>query len=208
MASSRKHVATTTTRKKATLEARVAALESALAGAQAARAAPAKGRTRSSAPALQELDVLRLLEARPSARHRTRTPIASGALLWAGLARFGGRRFADVRYGSVPDVLRMDASRLAVVLSAVASAPRIVLLRRLLAGDATRAELLQVLADASVGQLYHHIKELQAVGMISQPERGVFQVNPDRAVQVLALLGVASGMAAELDATSPATHRS
>ena len=190
----------------AALEIRVAMLERAAAAAAAAAGAsadasagegvpPGPRPTKTGRRRVDEYDVMRLVEARPSA---VAAGAFAGALVSAGVARFGERRYADMRFASVPEIMERDASRLALVLARVASGPRIVLLRRLLRGQATRTDLLEEMSWASAGQLYHHLNELQAAGIIGQPERGVFAIKPDRAIPILSLLGIAATLAADI----------
>jgi DNA-binding transcriptional ArsR family regulator len=119
----------------------------------------------------------------------------SGRLLLGGVVQAGARRYADVRFAEAADALDANAGVLSDLLQAVASAPRLVILRRLLAADATRQELLTALEGTSPGQLYHHVRALEAVGLIVQPRRGLFRLRPERVVPLLALLSSAQLLA-------------
>ena len=74
------------------------------------------------------------------------------------------------------DVLDADPDLVAKVFAALASPARITVLRALLGGPRTSQQLRAELDDASVGQLYHHLRELLAVGLITQPARSQYAI--------------------------------
>lgn len=142
-----------------------------------------------------ELVVLSLLE------QKGRAPVAafgvSGRLLVGGQVQAGARRYADVRFADVAESLRADADTLTQLLGAIASAPRLTILRRLISSDATRSDLLGELRGTSPGQLYHHVRALETAGLLVQPSRGVFRIRPERVVPLISLLSVARLLTAD-----------
>lgn len=93
---------------------------------------------------------------------------------YSGRARFGGQMLFIQQRGRLADVMNTNPERVAKVFAALASPARIVLVRALLDGPRTSQELRQELDDPSVGQLYHHLKELLAAGLVVQPGRSVY----------------------------------
>jgi DNA-binding transcriptional ArsR family regulator len=93
---------------------------------------------------------------------------------YSGRARFGGQMLYIEQQGRLADVMNANPDRVAKVFAALASPARIVLVRALLDGPRTSQELRQELDDPSVGQLYHHLKELLAAGLVIQPGRSVY----------------------------------
>jgi hypothetical protein len=93
---------------------------------------------------------------------------------YSGRARFGGQMLFIQQRGRLADVMNANPERVAKVFAALASPARIVLVRALLDGPRTSQELRQELDDPSVGQLYHHLKELLAAGLVVQPGRSVY----------------------------------
>jgi DNA-binding transcriptional ArsR family regulator len=79
----------------------------------------------------------------------------------------------------------------AAVFSALASPVRVRIVSVLLDGDLTTAELTARLAQPSAGQLFHHLKELLAAGVVHQPVRGTYAVRRQRVVPLLAMLSAA-----------------
>jgi hypothetical protein len=68
-------------------------------------------------------------------------------------------------------------------------------LRELSSGPLQTAELQARLDEPSAGRLYHHLRELLAAGIVTQPRRSVYAV-PDRAViPLLALIACAHDLA-------------
>jgi hypothetical protein len=45
----------------------------------------------------------------------------------------------------------------------------------------------------TMGQLYHHLRELQATGWVRQRQRSRYLVVPDRVVCVLLMVGIVTG---------------
>jgi hypothetical protein len=93
---------------------------------------------------------------------------------FSGRARFGGQMLYIQQRGGLDQVMNANPERVAKVFAALASPARIVLVRALLDGPRTSQELRQELDDPSVGQLYHHLKELLAAGLVVQPSRSVY----------------------------------
>ncbi len=111
----------------------------------------------------------------------------AGAVTYAGVAELGGEAFAWQMLHAVPDLLALDVSRIARQLSAIASPVRLRILRELAAGPLQTHELQARLDEPSAGQLYHHLRELLATGLVIQPSRSVYEV-PARAVVPLLTL--------------------
>jgi DNA-binding HxlR family transcriptional regulator len=69
---------------------------------------------------------------------------------------------------------------------------RVRILRELMSGDLRSHELQERLAEPTPGQLYHHLRELLAAGVITQPGRSIYRLPPRNVVPVLAMLACAS----------------
>ena len=164
------------------LRARVALLEG--------KAAPRTSQRRRAVPELGLIDALGEV-AEPAAGDDT----PSGAITYAGVARFGADRLAWQMTHLVPELLARDDVLVARQLAAVASPVRLRILRELSGGPLQTHELQARLDEPSAGQLYHHLRELLATGLVSQPRRSMYEV-PDRAVvPILTLIACASDLA-------------
>lgn len=117
-----------------------------------------------------------------------------GAVLYAGSVRFTRAEYEWQVERPVPDLLDLDLVPLARVLSALASPARLLLLRALLQGPCSSHQLQEALGVTSPGQLYHHVKELLAVGIVEQPDRSVYRLAPRKIVPFLAILAATLDM--------------
>ncbi|WP_117210879.1 ArsR/SmtB family transcription factor [Allorhizocola rhizosphaerae] len=87
------------------------------------------------------------------------------------------------------DVLAETGDRSATLFSALASTPRLRIVLELMDGEVlTTADLARRLDQPSTGQLFHHLKELLAAGVIYQPGRGAYAIRREHAVPLLAML--------------------
>lgn len=82
----------------------------------------------------------------------------------------------------------------ASVLSALASPPRLRMVTELARGPLSTSDLAERLDQPSTGQLFHHLKELLAAGIVHQPQRGVYTIRKQHLVPVLAILSAASDL--------------
>jgi predicted transcriptional regulator len=78
---------------------------------------------------------------------------------------------------------------LAQLFAALANAHRVIILRTLYEGPRTSQQLQELLGMTSAGQLYHHLKELLATGLILQRGRSAYTIEPTKVVPIcLALM--------------------
>jgi DNA-binding transcriptional ArsR family regulator len=109
-------------------------------------------------------------------------PWADGTVAWQI-----GRGWADI--GEAGE----DA--IASLFGALANPHRIRILRELVTGPVSTSELAERLDQPSSGQLFHHLKELLAAGVIYQPERGTYAIRREDVIPVLAALSCAIDLA-------------
>ncbi|MBV9450297.1 MAG: helix-turn-helix transcriptional regulator [Streptosporangiaceae bacterium] len=95
---------------------------------------------------------------------------------YSGQGQFGADRVVIRQRARLSQVLEADPDQVAKVFAALGSPARITVLRALLDGPRTSQQLRAELDDASVGQLYHHLRELMAVGLIVQPGRSQYAI--------------------------------
>lgn len=97
-----------------------------------------------------------------------------------------GRSWEEVT--SAPD------ESVARVLSALANGTRVRILVELLRGPVSTGELADRLDQPSSGQLFHHLKDLIAAGLIHQPVRGTYAIRRHHVVPLLAVLSAATDL--------------
>lgn len=88
----------------------------------------------------------------------------------------------------VDPLLRADWAERADRLSALGHPLRLSMLRRLLEGEYTVAQLVDELDLASTGVAYHHLNLLQNAGWVTSPQRGTWAVPPTRVVPLLTII--------------------
>ncbi len=172
------------------LQVRVAALEH--------EPAPRRSRSR---PGL-DLGLIEALRERADTLADPKTP--AGTVTYAGVTQLGEESLAWQMFHSVPDLLALDEATLARQLAAIASPVRLRILRELGAGALRTQELEARLDEPSAGQLYHHLRELLATGLVAQTRRGVYELPSRVAIPLLTLIActhdLTSGAAEETEA--------
>jgi hypothetical protein len=96
------------------------------------------------------------------------------------------------------NVLAETDGRSAALFSSLSSPSRLRIVGTLMSGQMTTSELARRLDQPSTGQLFHHLKELLAAGVIHQPVRGTYAIRAEHAVPLMAM------MCAALDLGRPA----
>jgi hypothetical protein len=89
------------------------------------------------------------------------------------------------------ELLDDDWSQQIATLSALAHPVRLLLLREVLHGARSNAELSAHEQLGTTGQLYHHLRQLVAAGWLRNTARGQYEVPGERVVPLLAMLSAA-----------------
>ncbi|GAA2990958.1 helix-turn-helix domain-containing protein [Streptomyces drozdowiczii] len=161
------------------LEERVAELERRMAGLEAAP----------PAPPVKEGDFWALDALK--ARHPV-TPEADGAVLFTGAVRVPTGHRYEWQYGLPAETLFDDNwSQAAASFAALGNPVRLTLLRAVLDGLRTAAELAALDGAGTTGQIYHHLRQLTGAGWLHSPERGRYEIPAGRVVPLLVLLTAA-----------------
>jgi DNA-binding transcriptional ArsR family regulator len=111
----------------------------------------------------------------------------------------GSVLFAETRLGAVvwqeerpvAALLAGGWADAAGALGALGHPVRLEIVRRLLAGAHTTHELAEIPDLGTSGQLYHHLRELQAAGLVTQRRRNDYAVPADRVIPCLVLVAAA-----------------
>lgn len=131
---------------------------------------------------------------------------SAGSVMFAGVATTPGVGSAmwQVEH-PVPAMLAADWSGAVPALSALAHPVRLELIRRMLAGARTAPELAEIPEVGTTGQLYHHLRELQAAGLVTQRRRNDYAVPADRVIPCLVLVAAAMGRTHPAPVEEPAS---
>ncbi|NJM04990.1 helix-turn-helix transcriptional regulator [Candidatus Gracilibacteria bacterium] len=129
------------------------------------------------------LDALATLEARLDMRD-------AGMVGFAGMFRRNDETYQWEIVRPVNWVRGLDPAALAPVLAALGNVQRLQVLLSLLDGPQSGQELLASLGLNSTGQLYHHLRELQHVGVVEQQGRNRYAIAPQHIVPLLVTLAI------------------
>ena len=162
------------------LEERVAELERRMAELESAGPA---------APAVGEGDFWALDALK--ARHPV-SDDADGAVLFTGAVRVPTGHRYEWQYGQLTEtVFEGDWSETAESFAALGNPVRLRLLREILGGLRTAAELAALPDAGTTGQIYHHLRQLTGAGWLHTTGRGRYEVPAGRVVPLLVVLTAA-----------------
>lgn len=99
---------------------------------------------------------------------------------------------------SIDELLAIDDDEVAKVLASFGNKQRLAILKTILKEPLTVNELVEKLDMRTTGQVYHHLKALQAADLIKQGDKGKFQFKAHR---VHGLIMVLTGVNEVLDGT-------
>ncbi|GIJ49347.1 hypothetical protein Val02_62330 [Virgisporangium aliadipatigenens] len=108
--------------------------------------------------------------------------------VYGGLGGWDERTIAWQIARGWDEIRAAPAEPSAGVLAALGNPTRVRIVAELLRRRLTTAELARLLDQPSSGQLFHHLKELLAAGVIHQPVRGTYAVREHHVVPLLAVL--------------------
>ncbi|HEY8481946.1 MAG TPA: ArsR family transcriptional regulator [Spirillospora sp.] len=112
-----------------------------------------------------------------------------GAVLFTGSVTLPPGEHYEWQEGHLTgELLADDWSQAADTLAALAHPVRLLLLREILHGARTTAELAAHEQLGTTGQLYHHLRQLVAAGWLRTTARGRYSVPGERVVPLLAVL--------------------
>ncbi|MFD5162613.1 ArsR/SmtB family transcription factor [Streptomyces hawaiiensis] len=159
------------------LEQRVAALEHRLAALEGAQR---------TGPRLDGSDFWALNGLR---EQLSEAGAADGGVLYTGSVRLPtGEAYSWQMAALTQDLLEDDWTTAAESFAALGHPVRIRLLREILGGRRTAAELAEPDEVGTTGQIYHHLRQLTATGWLHTTGRGRYEVPPGRVVPLLVAL--------------------
>ncbi|WFB07692.1 winged helix-turn-helix domain-containing protein [Streptomyces sp. LX-29] len=172
------------------LEERVAALERRLAALEEAtgRGTGEDGAGR----ALEEAGDAEFWALEGLKAQLAREGLRSGGVLFTGAVRLPPGERYEWQYGLPTEaLLEEDWSTAAESFAALGHAVRMRLLREILGGRRTVAELAELDGLGTTGQIYHHLRQLTAAGWLHTTGRGRYEVPAGRVVPLLVALAAA-----------------
>lgn len=128
---------------------------------------------------------------------------AAGAIVYGGQTDTPGNGTLSWQAEHpLPAVIGADLDKAAAVLGALGHTVRLEILRHLLLGAHTLADLQQIPNIGTSGQLHHHLRELRAVGLVVH-QRNHYTTAPDRVIPWLVIVAAATGPAGLTGPSTP-----
>ena len=128
------------------------------------------------------------------ALNRLRDEHPEGALIYAGHVHLPtGEHWAWKEFEDTTSLLAADWEGTAPMLAALGHPLRLSILRAVLHGKRTTAELQADPTLAAGGKLYHHLRDLQAGGWLILQGRGQYTVPAERVLALLVIVQAAGG---------------
>lgn len=128
---------------------------------------------------------------------------AGGRVAYAGSVRTpGGLHYEWQEEYEAAHLASVRWSAAASGLAALGHPVRLTLLRALYERPRTARDLGSLPDLGTSGQVYHHLRELQAAGWVRQGQRGWYEIPPDRTIPLLVVLA-ATGLGRLAPDTDP-----
>jgi len=120
---------------------------------------------------------------------------ATGCVYYAGQYHANGQSLRwEPKERQLEQLLGIGTEKIAKILSALGSKPRLDILTSILVEPLTGAEIVEKLGWGTTGQLYHHLKALQGADLLSQDKSGRYTVSDHRKLPLLLLLSAVVDM--------------
>ncbi|MDQ0697589.1 MULTISPECIES: ArsR/SmtB family transcription factor [Streptomyces] len=117
---------------------------------------------------------------------------ADGGVLYTGSVRLPTGESYEWQYGALTEALvDGDWADAAESFAALGHPVRLRLLREILGGLRTAAELAALDEVGTTGQIYHHLRQLTGAGWLHAAGRGRYEIPPVRVVPLLVVLTAA-----------------
>lgn len=117
---------------------------------------------------------------------------ADGGVLFTGAVRLPTGEQYEWQHGALTEgLLDDDWTESAESFAALGHPVRLRLLREVIGGRRTAAELAELDEVGTTGQIYHHLRQLTGAGWLHTTGRGRYEVPPGRVVPLLVALSTA-----------------
>ncbi|MEU2900596.1 helix-turn-helix domain-containing protein [Streptomyces sp. NPDC006967] len=117
---------------------------------------------------------------------------ADGGVLFTGAVRMPTGEQYEWQHGALTEgLLAHDWPDAAEALAALGHPVRLRMVRAIVGGRRTAAELAELEGIGTTGQIYHHLRQLTGAGWLHTTGRGRYEVPPGRVVPLLVTLSAA-----------------
>lgn len=122
-------------------------------------------------------------------------PPEIGRVVYSGVGPWADHAVVWQMERAWDEVVDHEPESIARTFSALASPVRVRIIGALVDGPATTAVLAERIDAGTSGQLFHHLKDLLAAGLVHQPQRGVYTLRAQHILPILAALSAAIDLA-------------
>lgn len=132
----------------------------------------------------------------------TLEPPEQGRVVYSGLGPWAGHAVAWQMERTWDEVVDHEPEAIARTFAALSSPMRVRIVGALLDGPAATAALAERIDAVTSGQLFHHLRDLLAAGLVHQPQRGVYAVRAQHVLPLLAAMSAVMDLAAPSEASA------
>jgi DNA-binding transcriptional ArsR family regulator len=123
-------------------------------------------------------------------------PPERGRVVYSGLGPWADHAVVWQMERAWDDIVDHEPEIIARTFSALSSPVRVRIICALVGGPAPTAALAERIEAGTSGQLFHHLRDLLAAGLLHQPQRGVYALRAQHALPLLAAMSAAMDLAA------------
>lgn len=133
----------------------------------------------------------------------TRDRPEQGRVVYSGLGPWADHAVVWQMERAWDEVVDHDPESIARTFAALSSPVRIRLVCALVDGPAPTAALAERVDTGTSGQLFHHLRDLLAAGLVHQPQRGVYALRAQHVLPFLAAMSAVMDLAAHSTTSAP-----
>jgi DNA-binding transcriptional ArsR family regulator len=127
---------------------------------------------------------------------RTLEPPEQGRVVYSGLGPWADHAVVWQMERPWNEVVEHEQESIARTFAALSSPVRVRIIGALVDGPASTAGLAERIDAGTSGQLFHHLRDLLAAGLVHQPQRGVYALRAQHVLPLLAAMSAAMDLAA------------
>jgi DNA-binding transcriptional ArsR family regulator len=126
----------------------------------------------------------------------TLEPPERGRVVYSGLGPWADHAVVWQMERAWDEVVAHEPEGVARTFAALSSPVRVRIIGALVDGPTPTAALAERIDVGTSGQLFHHLRDLLAAGLVHQPQRGVYAVRAQHVLPLLAAMSAAMDLAA------------
>lgn len=127
---------------------------------------------------------------------RNLEPPEQGRVVYSGLGPWADHAVVWQMERAWDDIVDHEPESIARTFAALSSPVRVRIIGALVDGPAPTAALAERIDAGTSGQLFHHLRDLLAAGLVHQPQRGVYALRAQHVLPLLATMSAAMDLAA------------